>query len=244
MKDSAIASFVDHWRARWPEWNVAGALVPANQRDIASAWFALLQTFSDAAWGGSDPTPGLAKLAWWQEELQGWARGARRHPLATMLQARPAPWASLASALNGLPASRERPRDADEAIGTLQVFAQIVAQCEAALFLPAPAVADDAAGVASVMASLLGEHLLQHPEQAVPMQLLARRDEAADGHAAARAWAAFLRERRIGAGDTRPRRIHAAIVRSRLQGFAATGSNASLSPWRIPFLAWTAARGH
>ncbi|HEU0307199.1 MAG TPA: phytoene/squalene synthase family protein, partial [Lysobacter sp.] len=88
----AIGSFIDKWRARWPEWTVAEVFVPREQRDSTLAWMALLQELTDAAWGGSDPRPGEAKLGWWAEELQGWSRGIRRHPLGQVLQKFPVPW--------------------------------------------------------------------------------------------------------------------------------------------------------
>ena len=48
---------------RWPEWHVAEVFVPRRAaRTGASAWFALRQELTDAAWGGSDPRPGEAKL--------------------------------------------------------------------------------------------------------------------------------------------------------------------------------------
>ena len=100
MSDSAsLDSFVDKWRQRWPEWGLASVFVPAAQRGRLSAWLALLQELREAAWGGGDPTPGLAKLAWWQEELRGWEKGARRHPLGAVLQPRQAPWRALGLAL-------------------------------------------------------------------------------------------------------------------------------------------------
>ena len=64
-RDESLDSFLDKWRTRWPEWAVAQAFVPPAQRDIALAWAALQQELTDAAWGGSDPRPGEAKLAWW-----------------------------------------------------------------------------------------------------------------------------------------------------------------------------------
>lgn len=95
------ASFVDKFRARWPEWGIARSFVPAHQRDTAEHWFALLQEWTDAA-ATAEPAPGLAKLAWWQEELHGWAKGARRHPLGSVLQSGRADWHALAEALPGL----------------------------------------------------------------------------------------------------------------------------------------------
>src|SRR5690554_1889107 len=125
-------SFIDKWLQRWPEWSVAEAFVPMPQRRPAMAWFALLQELSDAAWGGSDPTPGLAKLAWWHEELEGWAKGARRHPLGGELQRLPAPWAALGRELNALPATRGQA--SEQALAALSALASAVSACESALF--------------------------------------------------------------------------------------------------------------
>ncbi|WP_147455530.1 phytoene/squalene synthase family protein [Solilutibacter pythonis] len=95
------AGFIDKWRARWPEWSIARVFVPVARREVAEAWFALLQEWLDAA-STPDPAPGLAKLAWWQEELHAWAKGARRHPLGTLLQKEKVDWNALAAALPAL----------------------------------------------------------------------------------------------------------------------------------------------
>ncbi|MEN1940884.1 phytoene/squalene synthase family protein [Luteimonas sp. MJ246] len=157
------AHFIEKWRARWPEWEIAGVFVPEAQRPRAEAWFSLLQELADAAWGGGDPTPGLAKLAWWQEELGGWAKGARRHPLGALLQPVPAPWLALGRALPDLRALRGDGGDLDDgaiastapgAPGAGEGFAAAVADCEAVLFEGRAA---DADARAVVLASLLGE---------------------------------------------------------------------------------------
>lgn len=106
----ALESFIEKWRASWPEWQVAGVFVPVREREQAWAWLALRQELVDAAWGGSDPRPGEAKLGWWVEELQGWAQGRRRHPLGIVLQPLAAPWGALALALPSLGATRVQPR--------------------------------------------------------------------------------------------------------------------------------------
>src|SRR3546814_12137811 len=87
--------FTAKWRTRWPEWSIGMVFLPDAQRETAFAWFALVQELTDAAWSGADATPGLAKLAWWNEELQGWAKGARRHPLGAVLKPLSAPWTPL-----------------------------------------------------------------------------------------------------------------------------------------------------
>jgi hypothetical protein len=229
---TALAGFVAKWRARWPEWSIAQVFVPAAQRDIVAAWFALLQELTDAAWSGSDPTPGLAKLAWWQEELRGWSKGARRHPLGDSLQRLPAPWGALGASLMALQQSRERADDAEAAIRITRPFAVAVAECEAALFgVPADA-------SALLGGTLLAERLLADPQAAVPLRIPVNDDEPTGS---ATAWAAELQSAWPLAA-TRPRRLQAALLRARLSAFAVRGRNEPLSPWRTLIVAWRAAR--
>ena len=122
----ALQGFLGKWRARWPDWAVADAFVPADQRERVWAWLALRDELAEAAWGGEDPRPGDAKLGWWADELDGWSRGARRHPLGLALQKVPAPWPGLAACLPALRASRERPAGLDAAgAGVTQVHRDI-----------------------------------------------------------------------------------------------------------------------
>ena len=236
----SFASFIEKWQARWPEWHIAATFVPQSQRDIAKAWFALRQELTDAAWGGQDPRPGEAKLAWWAEELLGWSQGRRRHPLGIALQRLPAAWPLLATCLPALRASRERQADAEQAIATLEPFAEAVAGIAASLFAsqtPAPA--------ASVVVGLLAEQLLQVGEPAVPLHVRARIGQAGPPEEIARHWAGELLQRwptpREG---SRPGRIQAALVRTRLQQFASGGPGDVPRPhWTVLFTAWRAARG-
>lgn len=145
---AAFDDFTNKWRARWPEWAVAEVFVPAVQRDTAVAWFALQQEWADAAWGGSDVAPGLAKLAWWQEELRGWAKGARRHPLGLVLQPLAVGWTPLALALPALRA-RDLPaypmQEIEDALAGIAIAAAAVEQ---ALFGgPVPATGAACAGL-------------------------------------------------------------------------------------------------
>ena len=229
-RDEALDSFLDKWRARWPEWAVAQAFVPMPQRDVALAWAALQQELTDAAWGGSDARPGEAKLAWWMEELQGWSRGIRRHPLGLALQKLPAPWTTLGAAIVPLRESRERPRDRNEAFAVLAPFAQAVADVEAALF------GDTAAGVALVQADLLHARLAHTGELAVPMSVIARAGEGA----AARAWGVELLEHWPRGEASRPRRVWNAVARQRLRRGDAS---LPLTPWSALWTAWRGARG-
>jgi hypothetical protein len=228
MTDSAaLDGFLGKWRAHWPEWAVAESFLPPEQRMRAQAWFALRNELAEAAWGGEDAQPGEAKLAWWAEELDGWSRGARRHPLGLALQRADAPWEALSACLPSLRASRERPHDMDAALFSLEPYAEALAGVAQQLFeaeSPAPA--------QNVVVSLLGERVLRHPQAATPL-----------GDLDVRSWARMLLERwpRPAAG-TRPGRVHAALVRERLRRFAA-GKPSRPSP-RLPVLlaVWRAAR--
>ncbi len=216
MTDPAThESFTDKWRARWPEWAVAEAFVPLAQRDLAAAWFALLQEFADAAWGGADSAPGLAKLAWWQEELRGWAKGAHRHPLGALLRPVAAPWAMLAAAMPAL-RHRELPAQPQQALHELQPLAQACAAVEAALF-GAPSAPMPAA------MSLLAGAVVQS-------------DGAAGASALLEEWPATAHV------PARTVRLHARLLRLRLQQAAADGRWAPVPRWRTLWNAWRAAR--
>ncbi|MDQ2703208.1 MAG: phytoene/squalene synthase family protein, partial [Pseudomonadota bacterium] len=173
--------FVDKWRARWPEWQVAEVFLPVSIRERSLAWFALRQELLDAAWAGADARPGEAKLGWWIEELQGWSQGARRHPLGAVLQSQPVPWARLAATLPALAATRERVTDLEEACAGLLPFASVVAEVDGLLANEAPAPADDAA------LHLLAQRAVFADDNAVPLAVRARLGADADAGQATRA---------------------------------------------------------
>ncbi|TDK33126.1 hypothetical protein [Luteimonas terrae] len=211
--------FVGKWQARWPEWRIGMAFVPPALRERAAPWFSLLDEFGDAAWAGIDATPGLAKLAWWQDELQGWAKGARRHPLATQLQRVDAPWQTLALALRLLPATREHPADTARNLAQLQDLALAVAACETKLFGDrSPDSGDGRISAAPLLA----------------MQAFVRVDQPLAAHLLA-AWPP--RD-----GGTRPRRIADAIAQSRLRILARDGESRPVPGPRVLWSSWRAAR--
>lgn len=233
-------SFIGKWSARWPEWQVAEAFLPADRRAAWLAWFALRQELADAAWAGADPRPGEAKLAWWAEELQGWMQGRRRHPLGAGLQSLPAPWTRLAAALPALAAARDRATDLDEANATLAPFADAVAAVDAAL-------ANDpgAPGAPSIAFGLLGQRVLLGDDNAVPLQVRARMGAGASARDEAVAWMQELLRRWPPPQGARAERIHAALVRERLRlGVAGSGADGTrpLPHWRTLATAWRAAR--
>ncbi|WP_337246161.1 phytoene/squalene synthase family protein [Luteimonas sp. gir] len=212
--------FLAKWQARWPEWRIGLAFVAPDLRERTQAWFALLDEFGEAAWGGSDPTPGLAKLAWWQEELQGWDKGARRHPLAVHLQRHAAPWGTLALALRLLPATREAVPEPAAHLERLHDLALAVAACEMALF--GDGRRDSGAGRITA-APLLAPQAMLRGDQSLAARLLARwpqRD-----------------------GGTRPRRIGNAILAARLRTLARHGQLRPANGLAVLWLGWRAARG-
>lgn len=263
--NAAPDSFIDKWVARWPEWAVAQVFVPHARRQTLLAWAALQQELTDAAWGGQDPRPGEAKLGWWQEELQGWSRGLRRHPLGALLQGKANDWLVLANVLPLLRDSRERPADAAEALAQVEpvsrAFARIDAALDAALEASGagatPHAGQGAEGNLLVIQQLLHARLLASGEAAVPLQELAR---AGQGNAAT-LWARRVPELQFVAqgrgGDTmssdsgrggpgssladipRFRRVTATLARQRLQH----GDVARPLPvWRALLATWRAAR--
>lgn len=121
---SEVQSFIEAWQAEWPEWRIARVFVPEAQRDLAEQWFALFAALTEIA--GLEATPAAAKLAWWQEELRAWRKGARRHPLGLGLARKPLPWDALADALPAIL------NPADDA--ALQQLAAILADIEQTLF--------------------------------------------------------------------------------------------------------------
>jgi len=212
----ALDAFLGKWRERWPEWRIAEAFLPAPRREATLAWLALRQELADAAWQGADPRPGAAKLAWWSDELRGWAQGRRRHPLGLALQREPAPWEALGLAVPALAALREAPH-ADAADAALAPFAAAAVACSAAI-----------AG------------------EPAPAEAAAQRDGAlAAGLRAMRALAATPAASPLPAGPrhragTRADRIFAALAHERLRAQAA--GRAAASPWRTLWAAWRAGR--
>lgn len=131
--NAALDSFLEKWRERWPEWPIAETFVPPAKRELAVAWFALLQEFEDAMNVAGDPLPADAKLGWWGEELRDWSRQRSRHPLGRLLEPHAAPWAGLADALPSLGELREPWPDLQTAFARVQPLAQAMAEVEAAL---------------------------------------------------------------------------------------------------------------
>ena len=236
MTDStALDSFLDKWRTRWPEWRVVEVFVPASQRQMAVAWFALLQEFTDAMNIAGDPLPADAKLAWWGEELRDWNRQRSRHPLGRVLEPHRAPWFELAEALPTLIQLRDRPQDEESAFHAAMPLARAMAEAERVLFSAQPEQGDWAASIA---AQLLATRLEAAGDAALPAGM------ANAGPESQSEWAQRLLQRWPSrASGPLPRRLAGALARSQLQRFKPGGESvATLPPPRALWLGWRAAR--
>lgn len=226
MADSpALDSFLDKWRQRWPEWSLAAVFVPPAQREVAVAWFALLQEFENVLNISGDPLPADAKLAWWGEELRDWSRQRSRHPLGRVLEPCKAPWAELAETLPRLIEARGAAADGLHALDLLQPVGATIAAVEQSLFGGDPDPRVTRAAAAQLLASrwLEGGHTGE-PDAIAAKTVLAQWPSA-----------------RVG---SRPRRLWSSFARSRLARFVAAGKPMPLpSPMRLLWTAWWAAAG-
>jgi len=235
---SALESFLDKWRTRWPEWSVAEPFVAPPQRELAVAWFALLQELDDMLNTQGDPLPADAKLAWWGEELRSWASQRSRHPLGRLLEPVRAPWAELAEALPDLVQARAVAMDAAAAEQALARYGQAVAAVEAVLFAPARGPAPAAGAGRAVVLQTLAQRLHDAGVAAIPRTLLD-----AHGEHAGRQWAGqLLQAWPARVAGPRPRRIWARLARARLAAQAG-GQPVQATPLRTLLRVWWAARG-
>ena len=221
------AAFVAKWRGAWPEWSLVEGFLPVAQRPLIEAWQALQFEWQEAAWRGEEARPGEAKLRWWVEELDGWSKGLRRHPLGALLQKQPAPWREVALALPSLAATHERPIDADAAWASLEPIARAVVAVDEALL-------QHRSDAHVVAATWLHARLARHPDSAVPQSL-------GTGDAGIRAWSHALRAGWPRASGLAPSRgIEAALAASRLKRGDAS---AALPPLAALWAGWRGARG-
>lgn len=233
MDSSALDSFLDKWRTRWPEWDVAEVFVAAERRPRTLAWFALLQEFEDAMNIVGETLPADAKLAWWGEELRSWSQQRSRHPLGRVLEPIRADWSALADGLPLLMQARDPAASAAQARLQLMPYARAVAQVEAAVL----GRAGDAEAIA---VQTLAQRLMETQGAGVPLD-----QTGDDAQARQVAWARSLLNvwpgSRTGAAE---RRLWASFARARLARFIQAGAAAPL-PSRIKLLlsAWWQARG-
>lgn len=227
---SALDSFLDKWRARWPEWAFVERFVDKDDQVRAVAWFALLQELDDIFNASGDTTPQDAKLLWWGEELRSWAVQRSRHPLGRVLEPVRAPWIQLADALPDLVAARAPAVDAGQARQVLAQYAAAVVAVEAAMFKgkpPSPAAVD------AVTTQILALRLQETGAAALPQSF---DNELAWGKALLAGWP-------LRVGGPRPRRLYAVLARGRMQARREDAGQHQLRPVGLLWRSWWAARG-
>ncbi|MDV3468464.1 squalene/phytoene synthase family protein [Stenotrophomonas sp. C3(2023)] len=234
MSSTALESFLDKWRSRWPEWSVAEPFVAEPQRARTLAWFALLQELDDMLNTSSDPLPADAKLAWWGEELRSWAGQRSRHPLGRLLEPVRAPWAQLADALPDLVEARAPASDPAAAERALLRYAEAVAAVEVVMFDDAPR----NGAARAVLLQTLAQRLQEAGAASVPRSLL----ETDAAHADQRWGQYLLKAWPMRVAGPRPRRIWSVLARSRLAAQVA-GKPVEATPMRTLLRVWWAARG-
>jgi len=234
VNSSALDSFLDKWRTRWPEWSVAEPFVAEPERARVVAWFSLLQEFDDMLNASGDPLPADAKLAWWGEELRSWEGRRSRHPLGRLLEPVRAPWTQLAEALPALAQARGAAPDAAAAHRALDGYAAAVAAVEAAL----SGGAQRAGAADAVRVQTLAQRLYDAGVAAVPRSLL----DVAAGDPEQRWASELLRAWPARVAGPRARRIWSTLARARLAAVAA-GVPVEATPVRTLLRVWWAARG-
>lgn len=231
---TALDSFLDKWRTRWPEWSQVESFIPASQRLQVVAWFSLLQEFDDILNTAGDPLPADAKLAWWGEELRGWSAQRSKHPLGRLLEPVRAPWAELAQTLPDLIDARATAADPQRARQLLAAYAGAVSAVERTMFNWAGR--GDAA--AAVLTQTLAQRLHDCGADAVPQSL-----KVADATLSSQQWAGeLLSQWPARVAGPRPRRVYASLAKARLQA-RLRGGPYQPSPAGVLWRSWWAARG-
>lgn len=222
---SALDSFLDKWRSRWPEWSVGETFVAADRRARAVAWFALQQEFEDAMNIAGETLPADAKLAWWGEELRGWAQRRSRHPLGRVLEPLQADWDGLAQALPLLIEARDPAVTGTAALAQLQPWGEAMARVEAAVL-------GGAATAPLFVVQALAQRMIEAHVAAPPQD-----HAGADGAARQLAWARTLLRAWPASGQAAPeRRLWAGYARGRLRRFVQAGGKEVALPSRLRLL--------
>ena len=224
---SALDSFLDKWRERWPEWAFVERFVDEADRERSVAWFALLQEFDDILNASGDTTPQDAKLAWWGEELRSWELQRSRHPLGRVLEPVRAPWAQLADALPSLIDARDPVADAAQARKGLAQYAAAAAAVEAAMFGSKPSPSAAEALTTQMLALRVQEQAASVPQ--------AFSNEMEWDKVLQAAWPSRV-------AGPRPRRVYAVLARGRQQA-RIRGGEYQPSPAGLLWRSWWAARG-
>ncbi|GGD40353.1 hypothetical protein [Pseudoxanthomonas indica] len=222
---SALDSFLDKWRTRWPEWSVGETFVAPERRALAVAWFALQQEFEDAMNIAGETLPADAKLAWWGEELHGWAQQRSRHPLGRVLEPVRADWTGLANGLPLLIQAREPAASSADAFAQLLPWGEAMARVESVVLGGQPS--PQLFVVQALAQRMIEAHVAAPPQDQSGTETGAR--QLGWATTLLRAWPAF----RLAAPE---RRLWASYSRARLQRFVQAGGKEVALPSRLRLL--------
>jgi hypothetical protein len=84
-ESAGYGGFVDKWSAARPEFAFARRFLRGADARARIAFACVAFELEHAAFAVGEPQVGLAKLAWWADELAQLARGTARHPLTQVL---------------------------------------------------------------------------------------------------------------------------------------------------------------
>lgn len=177
----SLRAFTGKWHAAWPEQDVLAVFVPAGQRELVSAWGALLSELHESLFSLEHDAVRQAKSQWWVQELLAMPGNTARQPLSRFLQGRNAPFNAMAAPMAELAALVPvKAASTGDLFRQLTPLAQAVSACEAAL-LGTRSGADDVQAIIGQWLSMRLPHGLNAFDRAMlPMHLLARHQVMAD----------------------------------------------------------------
>lgn len=191
----SLRAFTGKWHAAWPEQDVLAVFVPAGQRELVSAWGALLSELHESLFCLENDAVRQAKSAWWIQELQAMSGQSARQPLARFLQVRDAPFSAMAAAMAEVAALVPvKTARTDELFRILTPFAEAVAACEAELLGTRSGAADAQSIIGQWLSMRMPHGLAAFDRAMVPMHLLARHPVLADSETAKAMRRDWLRE--------------------------------------------------
>jgi hypothetical protein len=177
----SLRAFTAKWHAAWPEQDVLAVFVPAGQRELVSAWGALLSELHESLFSLEHDAVRQAKSAWWMQELLAMSDRSARQPLARYLQERNAPFSTMAAQMSELAALVPvKAARTDALFRILTPFAQTAAACEAALLGTRSGAADAQSIIGQWLSMRMPHGLAAFDRAMVPMHLLARHTDLAD----------------------------------------------------------------
>ncbi len=181
----SLRAFTAKWHAAWPEQDVLALFVPAGERELVSAWGALLSELHESLFSLEHDAVRQAKSQWWVQELLAMSGKTARQPLARYLQDRNAPFSAMAAPMAELAALVPvKAADTGNLFRQLTPLAQAVSSCEAAL-LGTRSGAGDAQSIIGQWLSMRLPHGLAAFDRAMlPMHLLARHQATANAETA------------------------------------------------------------